>query len=161
MWSIFFLGGRILFSSYFFLECLFITFLFTVEGSADELIKQELQAVAEGVAASVLQSSMPSNPDITTMHDRSETLSEVNQDSEVQNTDVELNKAGFEVLKTALPSLALVSVFLCSFYSSICRMHFLVAFTCQCCSNSGHQSQTSRKDKCRVSCIGWSWSLTG
>ncbi|KAK2987100.1 hypothetical protein RJ640_009559 [Escallonia rubra] len=35
------------------------------KGSAEELIKQELQAVAEGVAASVLQSSMPSNPDLT------------------------------------------------------------------------------------------------
>lgn len=77
----------------------YITFLFTAEGSAEELIKQELQAVAEGVAASVLQSSMPSNPDITTMHDRSESLSDVNQDSEVQNTDLDLNKASFEVLK--------------------------------------------------------------
>ncbi|KAL7586257.1 uncharacterized protein LOC111908357 [Lactuca sativa] len=32
-------------------------------GSAEELIKQELQAVAEGVAASVLHSSTPSNPE--------------------------------------------------------------------------------------------------
>lgn len=75
----------------------------TTQGSAEELIKQELQAVAEGVAASVLQSSMPSNPDITTMHDRSESLSDVNQDSEVQNTDLDLNKASFEDIKAKLP----------------------------------------------------------
>ncbi|GFP84496.1 serine/threonine-protein kinase ctr1 [Phtheirospermum japonicum] len=35
------------------------------KGSAEELIKQELQAVAEGVAASVLHSSVPSNPDVS------------------------------------------------------------------------------------------------
>ncbi|KAL3629636.1 hypothetical protein CASFOL_026858 [Castilleja foliolosa] len=34
-------------------------------GSAEELIKQELQAVAEGVAASVLHSSVLSNPDVS------------------------------------------------------------------------------------------------
>lgn len=38
-------------------------FLFNV-GSAEDKIKQELQAVAEGVAASVLHSSTPSNPDL-------------------------------------------------------------------------------------------------
>lgn len=36
---------------------------FFYKGSAEELIKQELQAVAEGVAASVLHSSTPSNPE--------------------------------------------------------------------------------------------------
>ncbi|KAK4431815.1 Serine/threonine-protein kinase CTR1 [Sesamum alatum] len=35
------------------------------KGSAEEQIKQELQAVAEGVAASVLHSSVPSNPDLS------------------------------------------------------------------------------------------------
>lgn len=34
------------------------------EGSAEEMIKQELQAVAEDVAASVLQSSVPSTQDL-------------------------------------------------------------------------------------------------
>ncbi|GFS35757.1 kinase superfamily with octicosapeptide/Phox/Bem1p domain-containing protein [Actinidia rufa] len=66
----------------------------TTQGSAEELIKQELQAVAEGVAASVLQPSVPSNPDI--MHERSETLSEAEKDIEAQNTDVELHKASSE-----------------------------------------------------------------
>lgn len=74
----------------------------TAQGSAEELIKQELQAVAEGVAASVLQSSMPSNPDIA-MHETNETFPESNQDSEVQDTDVELHKDDFEDIKPKLP----------------------------------------------------------
>ncbi|KAH6819186.1 kinase superfamily with octicosapeptide/Phox/Bem1p domain-containing protein [Perilla frutescens var. frutescens] len=35
------------------------------KGSAEEQIKRELQAVAEGVAASVFHSSVPSNPDVS------------------------------------------------------------------------------------------------
>ncbi|PSS21011.1 Dual specificity protein kinase [Actinidia chinensis var. chinensis] len=73
----------------------------TTQGSAEELIKQELQAVAEGVAASVLQPSVPSNPDI--MHERSETLSEAEKDIEAQNTDVELHKASSEHINANVP----------------------------------------------------------
>ncbi|KAI3684966.1 hypothetical protein L6452_34196 [Arctium lappa] len=47
-------------------------------GSAEELIKQELQEVAEGVAAFVLHSSTPSNPD-SNRHGRSEHALESNQ----------------------------------------------------------------------------------
>ncbi|KAM5548105.1 hypothetical protein ABKV19_002187 [Rosa sericea] len=46
------------------------------KGSAEELIKQG-KAVAEGVAASVLQSSLPSNPDF---HDKNESAYDSNQD---------------------------------------------------------------------------------
>jgi len=40
-------------------------FNFSSEGSAEDLIKQDLRNVAEGVAASVLQPALPSNPDLT------------------------------------------------------------------------------------------------
>ncbi|XP_057495145.1 uncharacterized protein LOC130780226 isoform X2 [Actinidia eriantha] len=68
---------------------------------AEELIKQELQAVAEGVAASVLQPSVPSNPDI--MHERSDTRSEAKKNIEIQNTDVELHRASSEDIKANVP----------------------------------------------------------
>ncbi|GFY80777.1 kinase superfamily with octicosapeptide/Phox/Bem1p domain-containing protein [Actinidia rufa] len=73
----------------------------TTQGSAEELIKQELQAVAEGVAASVLQPSVPSNPDI--MHERSDTRSEAKKNIEAQNTDVELHRASSEDIKANVP----------------------------------------------------------
>lgn len=62
-------------------------------GSAEELIKQELQAVAEGVAASVLQSSTPSNPD-----------SNRRGSGETQTSNVDV-QPGVEVedLKTKIP----------------------------------------------------------
>lgn len=41
-----------------------IVIWFLNEGSEEDHIKQELQAVAEGVAACVLHSSTPSNPDL-------------------------------------------------------------------------------------------------
>lgn len=68
----------------------------TGKGSEEDHIKQELQAVAEGVAASVLHTSIPSV-----------SASEANQDSIVQNNDVEflhLNKV--EDTKSKLPEKA-------------------------------------------------------
>ncbi|KAI3771784.1 hypothetical protein L6452_02952 [Arctium lappa] len=72
-------------------------------GSAEELIKQELQAVAEGVAASVLHSSTPSNPD-SNRHGRSEHALEANQSGEAQKSNADV-QPGDEVedLKTKLP----------------------------------------------------------
>uniref|UniRef100_A0A5B6Z740 Protein kinase domain-containing protein n=1 Tax=Davidia involucrata TaxID=16924 RepID=A0A5B6Z740_DAVIN len=74
-----------------------------IKGSAEELIKQELQAVAEGVAASVLLPSVPSNPDLS-VHERSESFSEANQDIEVLKNDVEVqHRVNFEEVKTKMP----------------------------------------------------------
>ncbi|XP_024961300.1 uncharacterized protein LOC112501804 isoform X2 [Cynara cardunculus var. scolymus] len=70
-------------------------------GSAEELIKQELQAVAEGVAASVLHSSTPSNPD-SSRHGRSEHALESNQSGEAQNSNADV-QPGDKDLKTKLP----------------------------------------------------------
>ncbi|KAK9269190.1 hypothetical protein L1049_000959 [Liquidambar formosana] len=75
----------------------------SAKGSAEELIKQELQAVAEGVAASVLQSSMPSNSD-SSLHDRNESFFDTIQGGEVQSSDLERHyKAKVEDIKTKLP----------------------------------------------------------
>ncbi|XP_027126629.1 RAF-like serine/threonine-protein kinase PRAF isoform X1 [Coffea arabica] len=74
------------------------------KGSAEELIKQELQAVAEGVAASVLQSSLPSNPDLSG-HGRSESPSTSVETDEVNNIDKGgvLNVDKIEEIKAKLP----------------------------------------------------------
>ncbi|KAI6682368.1 hypothetical protein NL676_036249 [Syzygium grande] len=53
------------------------------KGSAEDLIKQELQNVAEGVAASVLQSALPSNPDLT-VYEGNEPAHEAYQEKDVQ-----------------------------------------------------------------------------
>ena len=75
---------------------MFIVVACTAKGSAEELIKKELQAVAEGVAASVFQSSTPSDPDISTQVDVSGY--EDNQDTDVSTSDIEMqHKAKFEV----------------------------------------------------------------
>ena len=58
-------------------------FIFSVKGSAEEQIKQELQAVAEGVAASVFQSSTSSNLDL---HDRNESASGSKERGDVENS---------------------------------------------------------------------------
>lgn len=64
---------------------------FAVKGSAEEQIKKELKAVAEGVAASVLQSSTPPLPSFSG-RERNESSAEPNQDGvhqyeeETQNT---------------------------------------------------------------------------
>lgn len=74
----------------------FCSFL-SVKGSADELIKQELQVVAEGVAASVLKTSLPSNPDLSG-HGGSKSPSVIIQTNEVHNMDKGvLNIDKFEV----------------------------------------------------------------
>ncbi|VVA25080.1 PREDICTED: serine/threonine-kinase [Prunus dulcis] len=68
------------------------------KGSAEEQIKQELQAVAEGVAACVFQSSSPSNPDL---HDKDEYAYQSNQDEDVQNNTAGMqNRAKVEDVKT-------------------------------------------------------------
>ncbi|KAI7748700.1 hypothetical protein M8C21_004757 [Ambrosia artemisiifolia] len=67
-------------------------------GSAEELIKQELQAVAEDVAASVLRTSTPTQPDIN------KHSSEANQSVEAQNSNADV-QSGIEVedSKTKIP----------------------------------------------------------
>lgn len=72
-------------------------FCFIVIGSAEEQIKQELQAVAEGVAACVFQSSSPSNPDL---RDKDEYAYQSNQDEDVQNNTAGMqNRAKVEVFR--------------------------------------------------------------
>ncbi|OVA12898.1 Phox/Bem1p [Macleaya cordata] len=56
------------------------------KGSAEEHIKQELQAVAEGVAASVLQSSLASDHSV---HEMKEFIPEADQDREFHGDNVE------------------------------------------------------------------------
>eukprot|EP00258_Populus_trichocarpa_P044344 XP_024460363.1 uncharacterized protein LOC7455655 isoform X3 [Populus trichocarpa] len=72
------------------------------EGSAEELIRKELKAVAEGVAASVFQSAN-SNPE-PTVSESSESAYEPNQEKEVSNEGLEIKqKAKFEDMKKKLP----------------------------------------------------------
>ncbi|KAK8550156.1 hypothetical protein V6N12_038884 [Hibiscus sabdariffa] len=74
----------------------------STQGSAEELIKKELQAVAEGVAASVFQSSTPSNPDIPAA--TNESGFEGNQETDVSTRNIEMqHKAKFEEIKTKQP----------------------------------------------------------
>lgn len=68
-----------------------------LKGSAEELIKQELQAVAEGVVASVFQSGNHS-PD-SMVYERNESAYEASQDMKISSEDIEVqHKAKFEVL---------------------------------------------------------------
>ena len=74
-------------------------FCFFVVGSAEEQIKQELQAVAEGVAACVFQSSTPSD---SYLHDKNESAYESNRDEEVQNNAAGMqNRSESEVFKNS------------------------------------------------------------
>ncbi|KAL0337598.1 UNVERIFIED_CONTAM: Serine/threonine-protein kinase CTR1 [Sesamum calycinum] len=73
------------------------------KGSAEEQIKQELQAVAEGVAASVLHSSVPSNPDLSP-YATSASSPTTQHNGDVQPANVEIqNRDKFEGIKTKLP----------------------------------------------------------
>ncbi|PPR92935.1 hypothetical protein GOBAR_AA27728 [Gossypium barbadense] len=63
---------------------------------AEELIKKELQAVAEGVAASVFQSSTPSTPDIPAATDASGFEGNQEIDGSTRNMEMQ-HKAKFEV----------------------------------------------------------------
>ncbi|MCD9644830.1 hypothetical protein HAX54_033279 [Datura stramonium] len=76
------------------------------KGSEEEMIKQELQAVAEGVAASVLQSSTPSNADLSS-HVRSESPSSSQRNAEFESTNAGKDpKDKFEETKTKFPEKA-------------------------------------------------------
>lgn len=75
---------------------MFIVVAFIAKGSGEELIKEELQAVAEGVAASVFRSSTDSNPDVPAETNASG--NEGYQDTNVLPSDIKLqHKAKFEV----------------------------------------------------------------
>ncbi|KAJ4958854.1 hypothetical protein NE237_025965 [Protea cynaroides] len=68
----------------------------------EEQIKHDLQAVAEGVAASVLQSSTHSNPD-SSIHENNEVQIESNRGREVHDYDAEArSRAKAEDMKTKL-----------------------------------------------------------
>ncbi|KAE8726244.1 Kinase superfamily protein with octicosapeptide/Phox/Bem1p domain [Hibiscus syriacus] len=70
--------------------------------STEDLVKKELQAVAEGVAASVFQSSLHSDSDIPTETNASGY--EGNQDTDVLPNDIKMqHKAKFEEIKTKQP----------------------------------------------------------
>ncbi|KAJ6330694.1 hypothetical protein OIU76_009316 [Salix suchowensis] len=72
------------------------------KGSAEELIRKELKAVAEGVAASVFQ-SVNSNPE-PTVSESCESAYEPNQEKEVSNEGLEMKeKTKFEDMKKKLP----------------------------------------------------------
>ncbi|XP_011033492.1 PREDICTED: uncharacterized protein LOC105131960 isoform X3 [Populus euphratica] len=72
------------------------------KGSAEELIRKELKAVAEGVAASVFQSAN-SNPE-PTVSESGESAYEPNLEKEVSNEGLEIKqKAKFEDMKKKVP----------------------------------------------------------
>ncbi|XP_059453066.1 uncharacterized protein LOC132183699 isoform X3 [Corylus avellana] len=75
----------------------------SAKGSAEEQIKQDLQAVAEGVAASVLHSATSSNPDI---HDIYESAFEAIQDGDIQNSSVDMQHKAKVEDKNKLPDKA-------------------------------------------------------
>lgn len=80
-------------------------FLLAHKGSAEERIKQELQDVAEGVAASVLHSSVPSNPDLS-VYARSASPPITQQNGDVQPANVEIQERDkFEVCDSSTFSL--------------------------------------------------------
>lgn len=56
-------------------------------GSSEEQIRKDLQAVAEGVAASVLQSAQSSSSEL---HERIDPVCETITEGDVQNNDVSL-----------------------------------------------------------------------
>ncbi|XP_038998922.1 uncharacterized protein LOC120124290 isoform X1 [Hibiscus syriacus] len=71
----------------------------STKGSSEDLVKKELQAVAEGVAASIFQSSSHSNPHISTETNASGY--EGNQDNNVLPSDIKMqHKAKLEEIKT-------------------------------------------------------------
>nr|GMD27545.1 Serine/threonine-protein kinase CTR1 [Ipomoea batatas] len=73
------------------------------KGSAEEMIKQEIQAVAEGVATSVLHSSMSSDRNLP-IHGRSEPASTGERNGEDQIVQGERQyKDKFEEIKTKCP----------------------------------------------------------
>ncbi|XP_077238019.1 kinase superfamily with octicosapeptide/Phox/Bem1p domain-containing protein [Tasmannia lanceolata] len=65
----------------------------SIQGSAEEHVKKELQAVAEGVAASVLQSSVPHPDFLLSVHETNESLAESNQQRGFYQNDVEAQDA--------------------------------------------------------------------
>ncbi|KAK8595716.1 hypothetical protein V6N13_000411 [Hibiscus sabdariffa] len=74
----------------------------STKGSTEDLVKKELQAVAEGVAASVFQPSSRSNPDIST--EINAFGYEGNQDTDVLPSDINMqHKAKFEEIKAKQP----------------------------------------------------------
>lgn len=79
-----------------------------IRGSAEDIIKQELQAVAEGVAASVLKSPLPSSPDLP-LHEKNRYAHEANH-KEVQKNDVEMphRADNIEEVKPKLPEKAIL-----------------------------------------------------
>ncbi|GMH18986.1 hypothetical protein Nepgr_020827 [Nepenthes gracilis] len=66
------------------------------QSGKEELIKQELQATAEGVAASVLQSSGPSNADLSS-YEKNLAVSDPSYDKELQNNNVAAMQAKLEL----------------------------------------------------------------
>ncbi|XP_015893672.2 uncharacterized protein LOC107427772 isoform X1 [Ziziphus jujuba] len=78
----------------------------SAKGSAEEQIKQELQAVAEGVAASVFQPSTSANPDL---RDKNESSNGSKQDGDVENSDAAVQhneQHKDEDVKTKMPEKA-------------------------------------------------------
>ncbi|XP_043721331.1 uncharacterized protein LOC122668846 [Telopea speciosissima] len=73
-----------------------------LKGTVEEQIKQDLQAVAEGVAASVLQSSTHSNPD-SSIQENNKVQAEANRGRELPDGDAEANnRAKVEDIKPKL-----------------------------------------------------------
>jgi hypothetical protein len=120
-----------------------------VEGSAEELIRKELKAVAEGVAASVFQSAN-SNPE-PTVSESSESAYEPNQEKEVSNEGLEIKqKSKFEVLNPFCfhcTSWEHVHVYQLAFLFLLPLMvalsdYSLIPIIC-CFVNSGHEEKTA------------------
>lgn len=115
-------------------------FCFYVKGSAEEQIKQDLQAVAEGVAASVLHSATSSNPDI---HDINESAFEAIQDGDIQNSSVDMkHKAKVEVVYLLVTFLSSPGVLLGHLWGGLSDCTCLLIFSFHLFISG--QEQTSR-----------------
>ncbi|KAM7263447.1 hypothetical protein ACFE04_001130 [Oxalis oulophora] len=78
------------------------------KGSSEDLVKQELKAVAEGVAASVFESGMSSNHEVPA-DENIGSANEAKQETDLSNESIEMQrKAKFEDVTTKLPDRVLL-----------------------------------------------------
>jgi len=113
---------------------LLIGLWFSLKGSEEEHIKQELQNVAEGVAASVLQSSTPSyhEPPIKVDEYAFNSKGEVSRNDEMKQQSTH-----FKVLSILFTILVIISL------DFILPQNYCYCF-------SGYQEPTSRKTEFRI-----------
>ena len=133
-----------------------MSFIIARKDSAEEQIKRELQAVAEGVAASVFHSSVQSNPE-SLVHPKSDSppISQHNRDGQPAN-NVETEQ--IDKLDVCDPSqlftrLIDISTNICSLIQLLWDLTCLTTY-------AGNQDKIIREDKSWIPCIR-RWPITG